>query len=75
FEEFDIEITDRIPVEFRCECSEERMEQALISIGRDDLKQIIEEDEEIETVCHFCNKKYLFRGEKLENIIKYIEGQ
>ncbi len=74
FSDFDIEITDKIPVEFRCDCSEERMEQALMTIGRDDLKQLIEEDKKIETVCHFCNEKYMFEGDKLKNILKFIEG-
>ncbi len=73
FSDFDIVITDKIPVSFNCDCSEERMEQALISVGKDDLKEIIEEDGKIETVCHFCNKRYLFEGEKLKNILKYIE--
>lgn len=73
FSDFEIEITDKIPVTFSCDCSEERMEQALISIGKKDLKEIIEEDEKIETVCHFCSKKYMFKGEKLKNILKYIE--
>lgn len=74
FSDFDIEITDKIPVEFRCDCSEERMEQALMTIGKDDLKQLIEEDKKIETVCHFCNEKYMFEGDKLKNILKFIEG-
>lgn len=73
FSDFDIEITDKIPVEFICDCSEERMEQALMTIGKNDLKQLIEEDGKIETVCHFCNEKYLFEGEKLKSILKYIE--
>ena len=70
FSEFEIEILDKIPVSFRCDCSEERMEQALISLGKEELTKIIEEDEKIETVCHFCNKKYLFEGEKLKNLLK-----
>lgn len=70
FSEFEIEILDKIPVSFRCDCSEERMEQALISLGKEELTKIIEEDEKIETVCHFCNKKYLFDGEKLKNLLK-----
>jgi len=74
FSDFDIEITDKIPVEFICDCSEERMEQALMTIGRDDLKQLIEEDEKIETVCHFCNEKYMFEGDKLKSILKFIEN-
>jgi molecular chaperone Hsp33 len=69
FSEFEIEILDKIPVSFRCDCSEERMEQALISLGKEELTKIIEEDEKIETVCHFCNKKYLFEGDKLKNLL------
>lgn len=73
FEEFELEITDKIPVGFDCDCSEERMEQALMTIGKDDLKELIEEDGNIETVCHFCNEKYMFEGNKLKGILKYIE--
>ncbi len=72
FSEFEIEVTEKIPVGFNCDCSEERMEQALISIGKKDLQQIIEEDEKIETVCHFCNRKYLFEGEKIKSILKSL---
>ncbi len=73
FSEFEIEILDKIPVSFNCDCSEERMEGGLISLGKQELKEIIEEDGKIETVCHFCNKKYIFEGDKLKNILKYIE--
>lgn len=72
FKDFDIEILDKIPVGFNCDCSHERMERALISIGKEEMKQIIEEDEEIETVCHFCNKKYLFQGEKIKKLLESI---
>jgi molecular chaperone Hsp33 len=72
FEEFDIEIMDKIQVGFKCDCSYDRMEKALISLGKDELKTIIEEDEKIEMVCHFCNEKYLFEGEKLEKLLKSI---
>ncbi len=73
FPDFAIEVMDRIPVSFNCDCSEERMEQALISLGKEDLREIIEEDGKIETLCHFCSKKYMFEGDKLKNILKYIE--
>jgi len=73
FAEFDLEITDRIPVGFKCDCSEERMEKALISLGKKDLQEIIEEDEKIETVCHFCNKKYLFQGDKIKSILESLQ--
>jgi molecular chaperone Hsp33 len=74
FSDFEIEVYDKIPVSFNCDCSEERMEQALISLGKKDLKKIIKEDGKIETVCHFCSKKYLFEGDKLKKLLKYIEG-
>lgn len=73
FSDFEIEITEKIPVGFKCDCSEERMEQALISLGKKDLQQIIEEDEKIETVCHFCNKKYLFEGNKIKSILESLQ--
>lgn len=73
FKEFDIEIMDKIPVGFNCDCSYDRMEQALISLGKDELKKIIEEDGKVEAVCHFCNEKYLFEGEKLIKLLNSIE--
>ncbi|MDF2676292.1 MAG: hslO [Bacillota bacterium] len=72
FKDFELEITDKIPVAFNCDCSYDRMEKALISLGKKDLQNIIEEDETIETVCHFCNTKYLFNEEKIEKILKNI---
>ena len=44
------------------------MEQALISIGKEELTKIIEEDKKAEIVCHFCNQKYEFSEEDLKNI-------
>lgn len=72
FKDFDIEILDKIPAAFNCDCSYQRMERALISLGRKELEDILEEDEKIETVCHFCNNKYLFEGDKIREILKDI---
>lgn len=72
FKKFNIEILDKIPVRFKCDCSYERMEQGLISLGEKELKEIIEEDDKVETVCHFCNSKYLFEGEKLKSLLSNI---
>ena len=55
---------------YECDCSKERMERALISLGKEELKKIIEEDGKAEIVCHFCNKKYEFNEEELNNLIK-----
>ena len=60
---------DDIP-KYECNCSKEKMEKALISIGEKDLKDLIEKDGQAELVCHFCNKKYLFSKEELENLMQ-----
>ena len=55
---------------YECNCSKEKMENALISIGKEELKKIIEEDKKAEIVCHFCNKKYEFNEDELRNLLK-----
>ena len=62
------EINEKIPVRFRCGCSRERMEAAIISIGRQDLKSLIDEGEPVEAVCHFCGTKYRFEVEDLKKL-------
>lgn len=69
-EGFDIEINDRIPTQFHCNCSKERVEKALISIGKKEIKEMIDEGKEIELNCHFCNKNYLFSVEELKRIYR-----
>ena len=70
---FDIEITDKSPVEFYCNCTKERVEKALISIGKKDLQELIEEGKEIEMNCHFCNTNYVFSVEELKEILKKVK--
>ena len=69
-EGFDIEINDRIPTEFYCNCSKQRVEKALISIGRKDLNELIQEGKDVELNCHFCNKNYIFSVEELKEILR-----
>ncbi len=69
-EGFDIEFNDRIPAQFYCNCSKERVERALISIGKKDIREMIDEGKEIEMNCHFCNKNYTFTVEELKQILK-----
>lgn len=54
---------------YACNCSKEKMKKALFAIGKEELKDIIEEGQ-AELVCHFCNKKYQFKKEELEEILK-----
>ena len=69
-EGFDIEINDRVPTQFHCNCSKERVEKALISIGRKEIQEMIDEGKEIEINCHFCNKNYKFSVEDLKRILR-----
>lgn len=50
---------------YQCDCSKERMENALVALGKNELEKIIEEDGKIEMSCHFCNKKYNFSKDEL----------
>lgn len=68
-----LEITDTMPVQFRCNCSRERVEKVLISLGREELQSLIEEGRETELNCHFCNARYLFGVDELRNIQKKIK--
>ncbi len=69
-DEFAPEITDRMPVSFRCDCSRERVEKVLLSLGAKDLKELVDEGKEVELHCHFCNKDYTFSVEEVERIMK-----
>ena len=64
---------DNITPEYKCDCSKEHMKDALISIGKKDLEEILKEDGKAELMCHFCNKKYTFTKEELEEMISEIE--
>lgn len=70
FGEFQVEILDRIPLKFSCDCSREKTRKVLISLGKEELSRIIEEDGKAEVVCHFCNKKYNFTREELMELLK-----
>lgn len=74
FEEFDMEILEKVFVNYKCDCSIDRMEKALISLGKEELKDIINNDESTELVCHFCNKKYTFSKQDLENLLYEISN-
>lgn len=68
--EFGVEITDTVPVEYRCNCSRERIEKALISIGKKELQEMISEGKTIEVNCQFCGKSYAVTVEELQELLK-----
>lgn len=68
--DFGVEITERVPVEYRCGCSRERIEKALISIGKKELQEMISEGKTIEVNCQFCGKSYSVTVEELRELLK-----
>ncbi len=67
---FDLNITDTIPTQYCCNCSKERVSKALISVGRAELKSMINDGKEIEVNCHFCNTNYIFSVEELKEMLR-----
>lgn len=65
-----LEITDTVPTQFYCDCSKERVEKAVASIGRKELEEMIGDGEDIEVKCHFCGAAYNYTIEELKEIIK-----
>lgn len=71
--EFEIEVLETCPVEYRCYCSRERVVRALISIGTQEMKNLIEEQGQAEMTCQFCDRVYRFNQEELEEILKQMQ--
>lgn len=67
---FSPEILDSQEAEYRCDCSRERVERALKSLGKDELKQMAEEQETVQVECHFCDKRYSFSQTEILKLAK-----
>lgn len=65
---FDLEVTDTLDTQFYCNCDRQRVEKALISIGKKELREMIEDGEPIEMNCHFCNTNYVFTVDELKEL-------
>ena len=68
--EFGLEILKKMPVQFHCDCERSRVEKAIISIGRKEIQDMIDEGKEIEVNCQFCNKHYKFSVDELGEMLK-----
>ena len=68
--DFDLNILDKVPTTFYCNCTRERVEKALISIGKEELEKIIREDKKANLHCHFCSKEYDFNEEQLVALLE-----
>ncbi|WP_461809968.1 Hsp33 family molecular chaperone HslO [Faecalimonas sp.] len=66
----DVEFTDTVPTQFYCNCTKERVEKAIISIGKKDIQEMIDDGKEIEVNCHFCDTNYTFSVEELKEMLK-----
>ena len=70
--DFEVEVLERHPVEYRCYCSRDRVSRALISMGRDEMKSLIEEQGEAQLTCQFCDKVYHFNREELQGLLEQM---
>ena len=66
--DLNMEIMERVDTQFYCNCSKDRVAKALISIGKEELEKMIEEGNEVELNCHFCNTNYIFSVEELKEL-------
>ncbi|HJD46860.1 MAG TPA: Hsp33 family molecular chaperone HslO [Candidatus Mediterraneibacter norfolkensis] len=69
-EGLDLEITDTLPARFHCNCSKERIEKAIISIGKKEIQSMIDDGKEVEVKCHFCNTAYTYSVDELKELLK-----
>ena len=69
-DDLNVEFTDTMDTQFKCNCSHERIEKAIISIGKTDIQEMIDDGKEVEVKCHFCNTAYTFSVEELKRILK-----
>ena len=70
FDGMDLKILDSLEPLYKCDCNRERVEKALISIGKEDLEEIYNDGKTEEIVCNFCNKKYEFTNENIGELLK-----
>lgn len=68
--DFDLKILETCPVEYRCYCSRERVERALISLGRTELEQMLSEQGGCQLTCQFCDAVYEFTAEDIQRLLK-----
>ncbi len=70
---FEIKITDEITPEYKCDCNKERIERAIISLGRQEIEDILKKEKKAEVTCYFCNKEYKFEESELQEILSKNE--
>jgi molecular chaperone Hsp33 len=64
----EVKVLETMPISFKCQCSKERFSNAIISLGEKEIQEIIDEDQQAEAKCHFCNETYVFSDKELEEL-------
>lgn len=72
FNGIEYDLFDSIDIGYICDCSKERYYKALVSLGKDELTDMMHDDEPVETKCRFCNKTYIFSNEEIAEMINQI---
>lgn len=72
-DDYELKVHDKIYPYFLCDCNRERLESVLITLGRDELEDILKKDGKAELVCHYCNKKYIFDYDDIQKLIESID--
>ena len=67
--DFEMKILETSPVSYRCYCSRDRVERAMISMGKEELKDILQQQGSCDLTCQFCDAVYHFSGEELQNLL------
>ena len=73
FDGIDYEVLEERPLRFQCDCSRERSEKALITLGREEIEQLLASEGQAVVNCHFCHERYVFDADELELILEEME--
>ncbi|MCP1110117.1 Hsp33 family molecular chaperone HslO [Ohessyouella blattaphilus] len=73
--ELELVVQGEMPVKFYCDCNKEKVAAAVASIAREDIEEMIADDEDIEVKCHFCNTAYTYTPEDLQGILDYSDKE
>ena len=67
---FGVEVAEKVPVQYFCNCSKERVTRAIASIGKKDIQEMADAGESIEVNCQFCDKQYVFTPQELQELLR-----
>lgn len=73
FDDMDMRIIEEKDLQYKCDCSRDKVERALISIGEDELKKIIDDNKEESIVCDYCKENYIFTNQEIRNLYNFIK--